>query len=342
MEFSPYDENQILGLTLSQIKNGERPTQSFITHIESISEPEPEEVNLPVNRVPNTTLPDLEEVPPPSLEESFEKELLGSQEAGREPILEEAIDLIAEENQDEQLIEEVIVTPEVEISVPPLSNPRAEHFYRMACLAKKLDPAGKFNIPDEFINRLAAQNQCFVVESEIVYKMDPIIGPFWPHRKKLIRTLLDVKAKKFEFRAEIRKYLENIATRYRAWLPEEKFPFAGVLHGLRYWLALVDSSTYRPSLLEAGSLLLFFGQESQWNGLELKNILSVQGLSPEEIIELSFRLIRLQKMKNLSLSICQELDNEVIGQVEADRDAVLPLIQRIRFEDIEDTLSRVA
>lgn len=222
--------------------------------------------------------------------------------------------------------------PVEDSSVPlTLSSQRAQEYWQLASHFKNQRDSGQWPFPQTHIARLIGQCLCFSVEAECVERLSLVIGPFWSSREAAVRSILDTGARKFDLHTDVKAAIDHLASEHTEWLLEGKFPHSAVLTSLRYIMATLSADKFQPSLLEAGILLYFFGQETNFEHAALRNHLGVGGLEPREQTELLFRLSRLHRFRGRILTAAGEFEHAHLLILEQDAGAVISLLERLEL-----------
>lgn len=180
------------------------------------------------------------------------------------------------------------------------------------------------------LTKLIAQSACFSLEAELIDRLEPAIKTFWSQREAPIRHLLDQGNRKFELTPALKSAVNKAAEDHTEWLLEGKFPHAAVLTSLRYMLATLQPEKFQPSLLEAGILLFFFGQQTKLGTFDLQNLLHVGGVSSEQLMEMMFRLSRLHRLRAKTLGATTDFEKAQLTLLVADAKALLTMLESIQ------------
>jgi hypothetical protein len=193
--------------------------------------------------------------------------------------------------------------PETEDSHLNLSGPPKE-YVRIAQYFQSWLEVTSPPFAAEYVERLIGQNLSFALESQCHRTLHAGLERFWGQRRAAIKALLAPDAdenSQFALSPILRNDLDQLSERHRFWLGDKTFPYPVVLLALRYIFARPRAEDFTPSLTESAVLLLFFGNPGPLGDWQLGNELGAHGLSVEETLELSFRLIHLQRVRNLLL-----------------------------------------
>lgn len=190
-------------------------------------------------------------------------------------------------------------------------------------------------VPLAVANRFLAQSISFAVECECQERLQGSLQAFWSEKEEAIRRILTYANEQPEIDPLLAQSFVKLAEECAPWLPGGKFPFRAVLNSLQYLQTAQDISTFSPSPLEAAVLLLFFGRDAKPNGFVLKNYLNARGLAEKEFLELAFRLVRCQKVRNQCLSHLPRTFN--LKDLERDSQRILELLGRLEAGQKEET-----
>jgi hypothetical protein len=218
--------------------------------------------------------------------------------------------------------------------------PLAKEYLQMAEHFAQMGHQDSFPFSVSHLDKITAQNYCFALEAEWLDKPSPALASFWSRRQPAILLLLDKNSGRFQFHPDLKENLVALSETHRDWLLEGKFPSAATLTSLRYFAGTSEISKLKLSLLDVAVLLLFFGQTRTVGQLSLTNEIGASGLAPKEMIELSFRLLRIQKIKSKCLSIAPDFTRNLLPLLETDIKRVFTLTHRLQFEP-EETKSPI-
>ena len=202
----------------------------------------------------------------------------------------------------------------------------AKHF-EIASEQKQL-PLNEFHA-----RRLQALCWCQGLELECQAKLTPLLKRFFKEKDAAIRTLLDTKSRQYALHPLLHKAVEELSTQHKSFLGETGYPIRSALNSMRFLLS-VQPDHFRPTLQESSTLIFFFGQNLGLNGIQLENYLGLNGLTTEEITELSFRLSRTQKLKNQSMKI-EAFSHS--SELREDCSAIINLLSKIHSSISVDT-----
>jgi hypothetical protein len=186
--------------------------------------------------------------------------------------------------------------PVVELSGPPKEYLRIAQYFQ-SWLGVSSAPFGS-----DYVERLIGQNLCFSLESQCHRTLRHALERFWGQRQTAIESLMTRSDEDvLDFEPAVLEALNKLAEQHRFWLGENRFPHSAVRHAMRYLFARPQADDFAPSLIEAGTLILFFGNPGAIGGKQLGNELGAEGLGADDTIELAFRLIHLQRARNTLL-----------------------------------------
>lgn len=211
-------------------------------------------------------------------------------------------------------------------------------------LSRTLTLAGSFprSIRSEDLDRLNAQCQIWSIECELFERTKPALMHFWPHRDTHISRILCQNGRAYDFHPGLKEGLENFAKNHPDWLYENKFPISGILSSLRYLMSVPAIEKFVPAAIDFAALILLFGRNSEYGAQLIYNVLGISGISGEEILELSARLSRLQRLKAKILNPHQPLTTSISETVRSDAAAALPLVLRIEIQLKGSSVKEVA
>lgn len=225
---------------------------------------------------------------------------------------------------------------EEEFSPPhALTNKRAREFWLLHAYFQKQEPS--WPLEKEHLRKIIGQYLCYSIEMELIERLETSLKQFWLKREVALRQLLNHGSRKFELHPSLRAALAELSNQHPDWLPSEGFPAAAVLTSLRYLLATLQQDSFEPSLMEAGILIFFFGQNTQLSGFPLQNSLHVSGLSQGNITELFFRLCRLNRSRAKVLGAGTHFSTEELNHLLSDCQSLVVLLERLHIgEDFTD------
>jgi hypothetical protein len=195
-----------------------------------------------------------------------------------------------------------------------------------------------FPFQAEVADRLVMFSLCFAVEAECIERLSPVIPIFWSNREDAIRGLLDNEGKRFDLHPSLKRALDELAAQHSDWLYDHQFPHAGVLNSLRYMVATSSPGSFKPTAIETASLLLFFGHDAVLGAFPAANLLGARGLSVPQLIELVFRLCRIQKFKNRVVTAGTNFDPEQLKLLEQDVHESFLLLMKLEFDQSDGLL----
>ena len=191
------------------------------------------------------------------------------------------------------------------------------------------------------LRKLTGQAFCFAVEAEGDHRIASSLNENWAECQSQIASLTQHTGGNFELLPQLKDGLIAISQNCKSWLYEGNLPFGAFNNALRFLNSIREPGKMHFAPIEISALLLFFGQDGDLNGIELRNRLRVTGLSGDQIIELSFRLSRIQRFRALIVSVHSEFSEEQFKILEEDFYTVVPLLEQLRFLTNE-TVQQVA
>ncbi len=180
--------------------------------------------------------------------------------------------------------------------------------------------------------KIAAVSFCWAVESELKERLWNSLAANWSERAIAIVTTLDTANRKFDLHPSLRSELEKRAALHSDFLHEGKLPHSGVINSLRYILATEDLEKFRPSILDWGVVLFWFGKEEDRHGIKFSNLLGIEEVPTSDMTELSFRLFHLNKLRMKALAAGNVLSTSELEKIKNTAHRVLELLQLIQLK----------
>lgn len=146
-------------------------------------------------------------------------------------------------------------------------------------------------LSDRDRRRLANLYTCSAIELESSDKLQSAIRKLWPLRDSIIQPMIASDPGKISLADPQKKIVAEIEAAFGNELPASRIPVGAMMAALRLILAK-KGEDYRPSLIESATLFLFLGGHPD-------NLIA--GPTREHCVELSVKLIRLHKLKQLCL-----------------------------------------
>lgn len=230
---------------------------------------------------------------------------------------------------------------EVELPKKNFQSEIARAYYE---LSHTLTVAGSFprSIRSEDLERLHVQCQIWSLESELLTRTKSSLETFWPQRDTHVARVICQNRHAYDFHPALREGFEQFAKNHPGWLYEGKFPIAGMMASLRYLLSVPTMEKFVPACIDFSALILLFGRNAEYKAQLIYNVLGINAITPEEILELSARLSRLQRLKAKVLNPHQVLTKEIIQTASSDFEATLPLVLRLQAHPKEASIKNVA
>jgi hypothetical protein len=176
--------------------------------------------------------------------------------------------------------------------------------------------------------RLQVQHLCLATEVEVEDRLQIVLDRVWKDRESLFAPLFERKTASIELHPSAQMRITGLAERYPQWLPDGKFPFAPFFNAMRYCHTLTGAEHFHPSLLESAMFLLLFGLP---RGQSIGSpVLETKGIPEEHVVELAFRLIRMQKSRNHTLSPYQSTDRVLVETTLLDMRKAIFLLAKIK------------
>lgn len=186
-------------------------------------------------------------------------------------------------------------------------------------------------LPAGIALRLRGQALCAALETACSDKLKLGIANLWEERVAATRSLLAPEGTGMELNPELVQALEELAGRHGEWLYRGAFSYARLLEALRYLTAFPLREQFTPALFDYGAMLLLFGQNAFLGSFPLRNVMRLEGLESADIVELAFRLSRVQKLKSKFALATSELLPQHLPCLQKDLDRALELLDRVRF-----------
>ncbi len=183
--------------------------------------------------------------------------------------------------------------------------------------------------------RLVGVSFCFALESECTEKFSSAIAEFWTKREAAIRLLLNLDSKQFDFSIDLKRVLTVVASDFKVFLHEQALPMSSLLNSVRYLYLSRELSKTAFSLIDFASLFLLFSQE-KLGDLKLNRIFYVNGLSEAETVELSFRIMRMHKIRSRLLQMSYKIEPDILSNLEVDLFRVLKLFEQVHLTGAEE------
>lgn len=234
------------------------------------------------------------------------------------------------------------ISPMLSHEVAPETEAKSEiakGFISLTQQLRELRQAPGGSIDSSSVDRTIAQTLCWTLEAELFGRIKETLNRFWLVRTDAISQLIQPSASKgVELVPALKNALEEQALQYSDWLYEARFPVQGIVTSLRYFLSVPNAETFSPAPLDLAGLLLFFGH-NETLGVSLHNHLGAQGLSTTQVMELAFRLTRVQRLKAKVLSPHTEWEDNYFHQLEEDIQACMHLVLKLWCGDTKDLRS---
>lgn len=210
----------------------------------------------------------------------------------------------------------------------------AQGFVDLAALLQEWQSSAMHNIQPSHFGRVIAQNLCWGLECELFTRIQTGLESLWEKRSEYITPLLVQTGRSIELIPELKTTIEEQASANPQWLFEARFPAQGMVTSLRYFMSVPDLAAFNPAPLDLAGLVLLFGHGADL-GFQFHNRLGLKGLAQEEVLELAFRLTRIQRLKAKVLSPHHEWDESHFHTIEEDINACESLVLKLSCEDVK-------
>ena len=196
-------------------------------------------------------------------------------------------------------------------------------------------------LPHDHRTRLASVCFSLTIEKTLFEKLGPTLFQSWTERAIPIVTSLDTENRRFGLKPRLKEFLDTLANQHSLWLPEGKLPQSGIINSLRYILATEETEKFRPSLLDWGVVLFWFGSKAERGGVKLPNLLGLTHHDDALLFETVFRLFRLNKLRMRALSAGQPFDDNSFFQLKEDASRLSELLAKFEFGEPESVFEQV-
>ncbi len=218
------------------------------------------------------------------------------------------------------------------------------HSSESTSLSTPLQDLGKdyFQIAEQFKSSLNAPEKVFSQEAchraiiqfsigaceiEIFNKVRVNLASIWSDRYERIQNLLQQDS--FKFKENISQAFESHEKQFNQWLYDGYFPKLAALHCLKYLTLTQSVDHLHPSVFELGTLFYFWNAVSNIDEENLQTSSPFEALkefSQEQVIEIAFRLFRLDRLKANSGNFNRSLPNRNLELAQEDTLRIMDLI----------------
>lgn len=193
-----------------------------------------------------------------------------------------------------------------------------------------LEPGGS-GMPEGIALRLRGQALVAALETGCHDRLLRGIENLWNERVAATRSLLSEKSGEMGLHPELLLALEELARHHGEWLYRGTFSYSRLIEALRYLTAFPLREQFTPALFDYGALILLFGQDAFLGAFPLRNVMRLEGLDTGELVELAFRLSRVQKLKSKFALATSELLPQHLPCLQKDLDRAFELLDRVKF-----------
>ena len=120
--------------------------------------------------------------------------------------------------------------------------------------------------------------------------------------------------------------IQNHQNQFADWLYDAKFPELAALHCLRYLVLTPTIKELHPSVFELATFIYFWGALADLNTESLFHQSEGPQLSQDQMIEIAFRLFRLDRVKAYANNFNCELSSRHFRKTEEDTTRILALL----------------
>ncbi|MSP18082.1 MAG: hypothetical protein EXR74_00780 [Bdellovibrionales bacterium] len=208
-----------------------------------------------------------------------------------------------------------------------------QDYFKLADLFKLNLNTNSIPISPSTSERAAIQFLVVACELEIFKTLRENLIALWPEREIKIQGLLKVDT--FKFNDEISQVIQNHQNRFADWLYDAKFPELAALHCLRYLVLTPTIDELHPSVFELATFIYFWSALADPNTESLCHQSEGPQLSQDQMIEIAFRLFRLDRIKANANNFNYELSNQHFQQTQEDTTRILELLNENSMVTLE-------
>lgn len=211
-------------------------------------------------------------------------------------------------------------------------TPKAVNDFYSLYLHFKSDSSLPFS--EEIKNKLLGQQLSLSLGNLAQKALHPFLSAWWPTRESSISLVQDPEKEDLHLHYDLATALNRLAILHQEVLKDPTFPLQTVENSLRYILSLSNVEEFVPAPIEAGYLLLFFGQQEFLERF-LHNSLNVVGVEADEIMDFGFRMIRTQRLKSKAFSQNLDFTKEDLEMLEEDHEVMVQFLSKLRSSEAE-------
>lgn len=199
-----------------------------------------------------------------------------------------------------------------------------QDYFKLADLFKLNLKTHSIPISPSTSERATIQFLVAACELELFKTLREGLIALWPEREIKIQGLL--KGDTFTFNDEISQVIQNHQNQFADWLYDAKFPELAALHCLRYLVLTPTIKELHPSVFELATFIYFWGALADLNTESLFHQSEGPQLSQDQMIEIAFRLFRLDRVKAYANNFNCELSSRHFRKTEEDTTRILALL----------------
>ncbi len=177
------------------------------------------------------------------------------------------------------------------------------------------------------IERFSAQALYCALDTELAARLTEPLSTIWNQRKESVEPLLSIERGRLDWAPRIAETLQE-------WMQSHpqlasSSPASSIISSLRYLQNCESMDVYQPSAIDWGVFLFFFGVEDPSIGLQ--NRLHVQGLRPNESMEMMLGLCTIHRIRKQSLVPSRPFSGEDLREMERICLRCLELLSKVAF-----------
>ena len=167
---------------------------------------------------------------------------------------------------------------------------------------RSIAPKEPSSLDSTQLTRVSAQLLGSALELECWDRMRDGIVKVWEKRESAVKRLLDAKKSPWALPQSTKDQLAQFEKAILKKAFPKPLPFFAIENSLRYLHSLSKMEGFYPSLLDAGTLLFFFGQKRELREYQLENHFWTQDGKLAECTEAALRLIRFHEQHRKTLT----------------------------------------
>lgn len=213
----------------------------------------------------------------------------------------------------------------------------SDNFLKIADFFGSPDSEKTLNVTHETKDRALIHFLISACEITVFGLLKDDLIQFWPSRQDKILALL--RGDSFSFSEEVFNQFEDHQRRYPQWLFDDRFPKLGALHCLKYLTLTKSFDAFHPTAFELGTFIYFWGALQRNHGQSSEILSSLSTLTAENLIEVSFRLFRLDRIKAIGLNFNRELPPHLTQLVQEDTHQIRHLLRSQQIQSPEKNVA---